>query len=131
MSAKLVPYLMSEDARVQAEFYKNALGGEIHLVKTLDEVPGTPDTAKDKVMHLVLSVAGENTLFLSDSFLPAEASRKISLSLAFDDEEEARNAFLKLSEAGTEQYPFAVQPWGAFYGEVVDRYGITWQIVQM
>lgn len=130
MAAKLVPYLMSEDARTQAEFYKNALGGEIHFVKTLGEVPGTPDEAKDKVMHLVLSVAGENTLFLSDSFQPAEGSRKISLSLGYDDEAEARNAFTKLGEAGTVQYPFEKQPWGAYYGEIVDRYGITWQIVK-
>ncbi|UUZ78698.1 VOC family protein [Paenibacillus sp. P26] len=130
MAAKLVPYLMSEDARTQAEFYKNALGGEILFVKTLGEVPGTPEEAKDKVMHLVLTVAGENTLFLSDSFQPSEGDRKMSLSLTFDDETEARNAYSKLAEEGTIQFPFDQRPWGAYYGEVVDRYGITWQIVK-
>ncbi|GIP41307.1 VOC family protein [Paenibacillus sp. J31TS4] len=130
MAAKLVPYLMSEDARTQAEFYKNALGGQIHFVKTLGEVPGTPEEAKEKVMHMVLTVAGENTVFLSDAFQPAEGSRKISLSLTFDDEAEARTAYTKLGEEGTIQFPFEQQPWGAYYGEVVDRFGVTWQIVK-
>ncbi len=130
MAAKLVPYVMSEDARTQAEFYKQALGGEIVFVKTLGEVPGTPEAAKDKVMHLVLAVAGENTLFLSDSFQSAEESRHICLSLTYDDVEEARSAYGKLGEQGKLQFPFERQPWGAYYGEVVDRFGVTWQIVK-
>jgi len=130
MAAKLVTYLMSEDARKQAGFYKDALGGEIHSVKTFGEIPGTPEAARDKVMHMVITVAGENTLFLSDSFMPAEGSRNMSLSLTFDDETEARKAFERLGEGGTIQFPFEQQPWGAYYGEVVDPFGVTWQIVK-
>lgn len=68
MNAKLVPYLMSEDARGQAEFYKKVLSGEILTIKTYGEAPGTPEELKDRVMHMVLSLAGENTLFFSDIF---------------------------------------------------------------
>lgn len=128
MTAKLVPYVMSSDARAQAEFYKHSLGGEIHMIKTLGEVPGTAAEAKDKVMHLVMTVAGDNTLFMTDVAMQAEGSRIINLSLVFDDEALASDAFTKLGEGGKIQYPFDLQPWGAYYGEVVDQYGVTWQI---
>lgn len=127
MNAKLVPYLMSEDARSQAEFYKKVLSGEILAIKTYGEVPGTPQGIKDKVMHMVLSLAGGNTLFMSDIFEPVEGSRNISLSLTFEHEAEARQAFAELGEGGEIRYPFELQPWGACYGEILDRFGATWQ----
>lgn len=130
MKAQLTPYLMSEDARTQAEMYKQALGGEIQTVMTYGQTPGTPEAVKDKVMHMAITVAGGNTLFLSDSFEPAERSRGIALALAFESEAEAREAFGNLSEGGAVKYPFELQPWGAYYGEVVDKFGITWQIVK-
>lgn len=99
MNAKLVPYLMSEDARTQAEFYKKVLSGEILAIKTYGEVPGTPEEIKDKVMHMVLSLAGGNILFFSDIFEPVEGNRNISLSLTFEDETGARQAFAELRKA--------------------------------
>jgi PhnB protein len=130
MGAQLTPYVMSENARAQAEFYKEALGGEVQSVTTFGQTPGTPEEAKDKVMHMVLSVAGANTLFLSDSFGPVAGSRSISLSLAYDNESEALTAYENLGEGGTVKYPFELQPWGAYYGEILDQFGITWQIVK-
>ncbi|MCM3040092.1 VOC family protein [Paenibacillus motobuensis] len=127
MNAKLVPYLMSEDARGQAEFYKKVLSGEILTIKTYGEAPGTPEELKDRVMHMVLSLAGENTLFFSDIFEPVEGNRSTSLSLTFENETEARQAFAELGEGGEIRYPFELQPWGACYGEILDRFGVTWQ----
>ncbi|MCD9025730.1 VOC family protein [Cohnella silvisoli] len=130
MKAQLTPYLMSEDARTQAETYRKALGGEILSVMTYAQAPGTPDAMKDKVMHLAMTVAGENALFMSDSFEPAGGSRSIRLALAFESEAEAREAYANLGEGGAVKFPFELQPWGAYYGEVVDKFGITWQIVK-
>ncbi|MCQ6561721.1 VOC family protein [Paenibacillus mendelii] len=130
MGAQLTTYLMSENARAQAEFYKQALGGEIGFVKTFGETPGTPEAVKDKVMHMVLTVAGANTLFLSDSFGPVSGNRSISLSLSYNSESEAREAFANLGEGGEVKYPFELQPWGAYYGEIMDKFGVTWQIVK-
>lgn len=130
MGAQLTPYVMSEDARTQAEFYKQALGGEIQSVMTFGQTPGTPEAVKDKVMHMVLSVAGANTLFLSDSFGPVAGGRSINLSLSYDSEPEARTAFANLGEGGAIKYPFDLQPWGAYYGEILDKFGVTWQIVK-
>lgn len=130
MGAQLHPYLMSENARSQVDFYITSLGGEVHLLTTYGEIPGTPEGMKDKVMHLTFTVAGTNTLMMSDSLEPVSGSRNISLSLSYDHEEEARAAYAKLGEGGQIKYPFELQPWGAYYGEVVDKFGVTWQITK-
>jgi PhnB protein len=130
MAAQLNAYIHSEDAREQAAFYEQALGGEIRSVMTFGQVPGTPETTKDKVMHMVLAVAGENLLFLSDSFGQASRGRAISLALSYGSEDEARNAFGNLAKGGTVKFPFELQQWGAYYGEVEDQFGVAWQIVK-
>ncbi|MFS0722404.1 VOC family protein [Paenibacillus sp. 1P07SE] len=128
MGAQMNAYLMSEDARGQANFYIEALGGEIQFLTTFGETPGTPEVMKDKVMHLALTVAGTNTFMMSDSFEPVAYNRSICLSLTYNDEAEARTAYTKLSEGGESKHPFSLQPWGAYYGEVVDKFGVTWMV---
>lgn len=131
MKAQLNAYIQSKDARAQAEFYQEALGGQILSVMTLGQMPGTPAEMQDKVMHLALEVAGGNVLFLADAFVEvASGGRTVALALTFGDEEEAREAFGNLSDGGTVKFPFEPQPWGAHYGEVQDKYGIHWQIVK-
>jgi PhnB protein len=130
MGAQIHSYLMSEDARGQANFYMESLGGEIQFLTTFGESPGTPEAMKDKVMHLALTVAGTNTLKISDSFEPVSYNRSISLALTYGDESEARMAYAKLSEGGKSKYPFDLQSWGAYYGEVVDKFGVTWMITK-
>lgn len=123
-------YLMSKDARGQAAFYAEALGGEIQFLLTYGETPGTPEEMKDKVMHLSMVVAGANPIMLADTFEQVEYNRGICLSLGYEDLQEATTAYANLSEGGESKYPFALQPWGAYYGEVIDRYGVTWMITK-
>ncbi|MFD0618340.1 VOC family protein [Paenibacillus sp. GCM10027629] len=130
MGAQIHAYLMSEDARGQANFYVESLGGEIQFLTTFGETPGIPEAMKDKVMHLALTVAGTNTLMMSDSFEPVSYNRSISLALNYDEVSEAQTAYAKLSEGGVSKYPLALQPWGAYYGEVVDKFGVTWMITK-
>jgi len=130
MGAQIHAYLMSEDARGQANFYVESLGGEIQFLTTFGETPGIPEAMKDKVMHLALTVAGTNTLMMSDSFEPVSYNRSICLALNYDEVSEAQTAYAKLSEGGVSKYPLALQPWGAYYGEVVDKFGVTWMITK-
>ncbi|MDI4643891.1 VOC family protein [Cohnella hashimotonis] len=126
--ARLVPYIFSEDARSQAQFYVDALGGELLSVMTFGDVPGTPEALKEKIMHLHL-VAGGITILMSDS-----PSRQIvrgngtALSLLFDTPEEAHAAFDKLSAGGNVQDPLKQQFWGALFGVLQDKYGVEWQV---
>jgi len=130
MNAKLTPYIVSKDARAQAEFYIQALGGEVQSVMTHGQLPGATEEIKDKVMHMVLSVAGGNELFLSDAFSSVGTEGSISFGLTFGDIDAASQVYANLAEGGTQNYPLEMQPWGAHYGEVVDKFGIKWMITQ-
>lgn len=126
--AKLTPYIISEDARAQAEFYTNALGGEILSVVTHGEHPDAQESAEDKVMHLSLVAAGI-TLFMTDCiFEPLNQGNGINLSLEFETEAEALEAFDKLAEGGNIKFPLQRQFWGALFGQLEDKYGVSWMI---
>lgn len=129
MQAQIVTFIISEDARGQADFYMQALGGEIGLLTTFKDMPGIPEAHQHKVMHMSLTLAGGNQLILTDAFQDTAKSSNMGLALTFSQEEDARAAYRSLSHGGTEKYPFELQPWGAYYGEVIDRYGMTWQMV--
>ncbi|MBC9785127.1 VOC family protein [Heliobacterium chlorum] len=129
--AKLYPYIYSDDAKYQAEFYVKALDGEIIMLKTFAELPqqnAKMELIKDKVMHLRLKVAGQ-IFFMSDSVNePVRRGNGLDLTLEFEREEEARKAFEGLADGGTVLMPFAKQFWGSMSGMVVDPFGIRWQI---
>lgn len=125
--AKLTPYILSENARAQAEFYINALGGEILSFMTYGQLPDANEALKDKVVHLSL-VAGGVTLFMSDALEPVRDGNSINLSLEFSTEDEAREAFAMLAEGGNVKYPLETAFWGALHGQVEDKFGVQWMI---
>lgn len=51
--------------------------------------------------------------------------RAISLALSFTREDEARGAFGKLADGEAVKFPFELQPWGAYYGEIEDKFGVS------
>lgn len=126
--ANLYPYIFSDDAKKQAEFYVKALNGEILLVKTFAELPQPDEQIKDKVMHLRLKAVGQ-IFFMSDSVMePVRRGNGMDLTLEFQSEEEARKVFQGLAEGGKVLMPFEKQFWGSMSGMVVDPFGIRWQI---
>lgn len=127
--AKLTPYIFSEDARTQAEFYTQALGGEILSVMTFDQMPGAnDDSPKDKVMHMSF-VAGGVTFFMSDNpFQRISRGDGMHLSLEFTTEAEAYEAFDKLSGGGKVVDALKMQFWGALFGVLEDKFGVLWQV---
>jgi PhnB protein len=124
--AKLTPYIISEDSRAQAAFYISALGGEVVSVMTHGQMGDESEANKDKVMHMVVAVAGNN-LFMSD-FNGHTHGDSMSLSLEFASEGEGRDAYTKLSDGGNVLFPFGPAPWGGFFGQFVDKYGVPWMI---
>ncbi|MFS0838520.1 VOC family protein [Paenibacillus sp. 1P03SA] len=122
-------YIISEDARAQAEFYIGALGGEITSVTTYGQVPGaSEEELKDKVINLSLVAAGV-TFLMSDSMFEAlTPGNMVSLCLEFATEEEAHTAFNNLSKGGNVKQPLEPAFWGALFGQLEDKFGISWMI---
>jgi PhnB protein len=128
MIMKLYPYIFSENAREQAEFYAEVLNGEILSIQTFENAPQASEDIKDKVMHLVLKV-GEQTFFMADQVMESlERGNGMDLVLEFKSEEEARRVFEGLSKDGEVQMPFDKMFWGTMFGRTKDRFGVAWQI---
>lgn len=124
----LKPYLISEDARAQAEFYMQSLGGEIMSLSTHGELMGVQNEWKDKVMHMCVMVAGKNAIFMADAIEPVTQGSGVALTIAYETESEAKEAFSKLAVGGHVKHPIEMQPFGIFYGELTDKFGIVWMI---
>lgn len=76
--AKHTTYIFSEDARAQADFYTQSLGGEILSVMTHGQLPNANEETKDKVMHLSLVAAGINFLMSDAVFEPIKQGNSIN-----------------------------------------------------
>ncbi|WP_274365088.1 VOC family protein [Paenibacillus thermotolerans] len=125
---KVKPYIISEDARSQAEFYMQSLGGEMMSVITHGQAMGVNNEFKDKVMHMCIFVAGENPIFMADAIEPIHQGTGIALAVEYPTVEEAGSAFAKLAAGGKIKHPFEWQPFGLYYGELTDKYGIMWMV---
>lgn len=132
MGVQLNAYLYFKGkAREAMEYYKNIFGGDLDL-QTFADVPdaipgGINDSNKDRIMHASLK-GGDITLMASDSDKASPEAAKIELSLMGSDESHLREIFEELSEGGKVNSPLKKEFWGDIFGNVTDKYGITWMI---
>ena len=125
---KLSPYIFSNNAREQAAFYTDALGGEVVDIRTFADMPGANEMEKDRVMHLVLKL-GDETIYMADNGAePVQRGSSLDLTLEFKSEDEARSAFDKLVHGGRVFMPLERMFWGTVFGRLEDQYGVRWQI---
>ncbi|MFP3713298.1 VOC family protein [Puerhibacterium sp. TATVAM-FAB25] len=134
--AKLNPYVSFKDnAREALEFWQSALGGElsISVFSDVPEVAGMlqDESEKSLVMHGQLDAPGGLTLMAADtgSSMPYEAPTSgvtVALTGGPEDLEYIRGAYEALSDGASDVMPLDLAPWGDHYGQLTDRYGITW-----
>lgn len=128
--ARLTPGLKCLNAREQAAFYVEALGGEVLSVVTADQVPGMTGGG-DKVAHMAIRVA--DALLYMDDFpfeqAQAEARGDVCLTLEFAEAADAHTAFERLGAGGHVDMALALAPWGTLYGQLRDRFGVVWAIL--
>jgi len=126
---KLIPYLhFAGNAREVLNFYKNVLGGDIVQLGTYGESPMPCDEDyKDKVMHARFVFDG-NMIMVSDVFKGQTVSTdgNIQLSVDVDNESKLDEVFNKMAEGGTVTMPLADQFWGAKFGMLRDKFGVSW-----
>ncbi len=126
---KLIPYLhFAGNAREVLNFYKDALGGDIVQLGTYGESPMLSDEDyKDKVMHARFVFDG-NMIMVSDVFKgqPVSTDGNIQLSVDVDNESKLDEVFNKMAEGGRVTMPLANQFWGAKFGMLQDKFGVSW-----
>lgn len=133
MPARLNPYLtFGGNAREALEYYRDVLGGTLHLM-TLAEGGMADDPADaDKIMHGQLETESGFTLMAADtpSAVPAQPMSGVQISLSGDTATDAELSayYDRLAERGTVVEPLVTAPWGDTFGMVTDPYGVLWMV---
>jgi PhnB protein len=133
--AQVQPYLMfSGNCEEAVKFYCEVFQGEIQFTQRYKDSPSkdqTPTHWQEKIMHMNFKIRGDQ-LMASDCFPGREPVKgnNIALSVSFAKNEVMDGAFNKLAQGG--QVTMALQEafWGARFGQLVDRYGISWMFNQ-
>ncbi len=129
------PYLITNGNGQEAvKFYQDVFDAELIGVQTYGDIPPdpefpVPENVKDLVVHANLKI--DNTyLLISDNFpgQPYEQGTHITIAALVDDADKANRIFEKLQKDGEVIMPLQETHWSPAYGQVKDKYGVTWQI---
>ncbi|WP_108669137.1 VOC family protein [Peribacillus acanthi] len=120
------------NCREAVEFYAEVFGTETPKIMTFGEAPPNPEyplpeEAKHLVMHTRLNIDGSNVMF-SDVFpgMPFIEGNNINLALVSKDIEYMTSVFHKLKVDGKVGMELQETFWSKLYGQVTDKFGITW-----
>lgn len=123
-------------AAAAMKFYEGVFGTKVAMMQTFGEAPfmkGTPESAKDKILHAQLPIT-EGVLLMASDFVEGlspgtfVAGNNFHISVVANDKAEADRVFAKLSEAGAVNMPLANAPWGPYFGMCKDKFGVQWMV---
>lgn len=122
------PYIVfNGEAREALTFYQSVFGGDLHTT-TFSEFGG-PAGSEQEIMHGQLTTSSF-VLMASDN--PDKTSPRgpgnVTICLWGDDVDTGRAWFAALAEGAQVNMDFAEQIWGDWYGDVTDRFGVSWGI---
>ena len=126
---KLTPYLHFQgNAEEVLNFYKSVLGGEIVALNRYGDSPmPTDEDYKQKIIHARLLFDG-NLLMISDTFKgnAVHTNGNIQLSVEVKDSKQLETVFSKMAAGGKIIMPLQDQFWGARFGMLEDKFGVSW-----
>ena len=134
---KLNAYLnFSGNAEEAFKFYRSVFGGEFGNVTRFKDLPMQGVTLRkedeNKLMHISLPIGKDDVLMASDVLESRghelAVGNNVSISIFPESKEEADRIFKGVSAGGTIEMPLGDQPWGDYYGGLIDKFGIHWMI---
>jgi PhnB protein len=131
--ALLNPYISFRgNAREAMEFYRSVFGGNLDISTFADfQMPGIGEDEAHQVMHSQLATTAGFTLMGADTPstmpTPPEVSN-ITVSISGNEGDEIRGYWDGLAAGGQVQMPLEQAPWGDFFGQLTDKFGVSWMI---
>nr|WP_281374785.1 VOC family protein [Nocardioides soli] len=117
-------------AREAMTFYQSVLGGQLDVMTFADMGGmGVPESEAAQVMHSSLGVSDAVQLMGSD--VPSQMEGDFvngRISLSGDDRATLQRWFEGLAEGGTVNMPLEKAPWGDWFGDLTDRFGVSWLV---
>lgn len=131
MTLQLTPYLMMEGNATEAiQFYEKTLGATVISIQTYGEVmPSCPTAIKEHVANAVLKIGDANLLFSDTPGSPIQKGNQVMMSLSTNDIDESKRIFEALQQDGKVNQPLGETPFSPAFGNVTDKFGVTFQIV--
>src|SRR5258705_5453603 len=87
-------------------------------------LPVKSEAMRGKVMHAKFE--GPGVVFYASDNDDAEPMRGSAHILMMQDRERTRQLFERLGEGGTVTTALGMQPWGDYYGKLIDRFLVHW-----
>lgn len=124
MNQFIIPYIMYKNSIEVAEYYEDVFNARINYIMLGKDTPNCPDNQLERVMHLEL-IINDHSIYLADEDI--EDLGRIHLHLNFENKEEMEEIFYRLAEDSTVLQKLKSTFWGAVYGVIRDKFGVTWQ----
>ena len=118
-------------------FYAKAFGTDVIMLSRYSDMPAAgpgelPAEEQNLVLHAELPITGGYVLMATDMLRSMGQETRIgnntTICIDVDSREEADRLYGALSEGGSEGLPMADMPWGAYWGVILDHYGIRWMV---
>jgi len=120
------------NAEEAMKFYKNALGGEFIATLRHGDNPSVSNGNQDKIAFMVLALDNETTIMASDVIdSDGESLREgnnVYLYINQKDKNAVDEVFEKLKVGGHVVSSPAATPWGGYFCELIDPFGVSWII---
>jgi PhnB protein len=111
--------------------YSEIFHGEIGTLNRYDNpAMPVPEAYNTKIMHSQLTFDG-NIIMCCDAVpgLKVQYGNGISLTITVETVKQTEEIFNKLSEDGIIIVSLEKQFWGSWFGQVKDRFGISWMLM--
>lgn len=134
MSVKLTPYITLEGkAREAIQFYEQVLDAKVLSIIAYGDMPEMANTFNDELKNLVANArlqVGDSELMFSDDprGIAIANGKKITICITTNDVEKSRRIFEALRQGGQVNLPFQEESFSPGFGDVTDKFGVTFQI---
>lgn len=129
MSINVTPHLnFRGNAREALEFYQTVFGGDLVVASYADMGNADPASADQVTWGQVVSDSGFHVMAYDVyPHLPYEQGKDpFFVSVRGTDADELQRYWDKLSEGAEVKQPLGPTQWAPLYGQLTDRFGITW-----
>lgn len=120
---------------VAFNFYRSVFGGAFSNLTRFKEMPGAEQMApadQEKIMHVSLPIGQGSVLMATDALESmghtVTNGNSYTIAITPDSMEEANSLFNGLAAGGEVRAPFEKAVWGAYFGMLVDQFGIQWMV---
>jgi PhnB protein len=129
------PGTAEQALRFYAQVFGTELAGPLFRyggMPAQEGAPPMPEAVQNAVMHGAVPIFGGHLLMASDALEgfgpPLQVGNHASISLHPDSREQADALFAALSDGGTVAMPMEDTFWGAYFGYLIDRFGVQWMV---